>query len=254
MNTHDENEIKKEFQLERVIFFSDAVFAIIITIMILDVRLPVVERYASEADAKHALIRIIPKLTGYLVSFFAVGRLWVRHLRIFSFLKDYNMRMVIINLIFLFTVSLFPFALSFFFNSGNITQYFWGTETYLVIYLSTVFTETLLAGYLIKHKEELCYNTSEIENTLHWKIKRLDYFLLPGMLGLMVAAAILKLDTSATFYTVMGPFFLFGAMKGRLKRKLYPKQKPGAPLSTILNHRRGKHHPATKKGEFGHGS
>jgi cation transporter-like permease len=36
MNKNDENEIKKEFQLERVILFSDAVFAIIITIIVLD--------------------------------------------------------------------------------------------------------------------------------------------------------------------------------------------------------------------------
>ena len=53
MNVSDENEIKKEFQLERLIFFSDAVFAIIITIMVLDIHLPEGIKEADAATAAH---------------------------------------------------------------------------------------------------------------------------------------------------------------------------------------------------------
>jgi uncharacterized membrane protein len=52
MNHTDENEIKKEFQLERLIFFIDAVFAIIITIMILDVKLPEALIHPTEEESK----------------------------------------------------------------------------------------------------------------------------------------------------------------------------------------------------------
>src|SRR5579864_7926388 len=111
MNHHNESEIKKEFQLERLIFFSDAVFAIIITIMILDVKLPEALIHPSEQESKEAFLHILPKVFGYALSFFVIGSFWMRHLRIFSFLKDYNTQLLALNLFFLFCVSLFPFAL-----------------------------------------------------------------------------------------------------------------------------------------------
>src|ERR1700744_5620289 len=116
MNVSDENEIKKEFQLERLIFFSDAVFAIIITIMILDVKLPEQLIHPTEDESKQAFIDILPKVIAYAFSFCIVGSFWMRHLKIFSFRKDYHVQLIALNLLFLFSVSLFPFALSFAFG------------------------------------------------------------------------------------------------------------------------------------------
>ena len=225
MNTNDENEIKKEFQLERLIFFSDAVFAIIITIMILDVKLPEVAQYTSETDAKNAFLHLIPKLAGYCVSFYAVGRLWMQHLRIFSFLKDYNSQLLVINLLFLFSVSLYPFALSFLFNSGKITQYSWGIYTYATITLATVFTQTMLMGYLIKNKELLCSNTEEIEIMLRWKIARFDYFVLPVFVILVAATAYFNLPLKMGLYVVFGPIVLYNVVFKILKRIYFRKYK-----------------------------
>jgi len=222
MNINDENEIKKEFQLERVVFFSDAVFAIIITIMILDVKLPEVVRYASELEAKKAFLHIIPKLTGYVISFYAVGRLWVKHLRIFSFLKDYNLQLITINLLFLFSVSLYPFALSFFFNSGQIMQYSWGIYTYASITFLTIFTQAMLTGYLVKNKEMLCLNTARIENALTWKITRFDYFILPVFALLLAATVYLNLNLKLSLYIVFVPLGLYSFVTKILKRIYYP--------------------------------
>jgi uncharacterized membrane protein len=189
MNTSDENEIKKEFQLERIIFFSDAVFAIIITIMVLDVKLPEVTKAGSETEVKNSFLQILPKLTAYIISFFAVGSLWMRHLRIFSFLRDYNLQLVTINLIFLFSVSLFPFALSFVFSNAHIMQYTWGIYTYLSIIYFTTFAQSLLIGYLIKNKEYLCFNADKIETVLKWKTTRINYYAIP-VIFLMLACTI----------------------------------------------------------------
>jgi uncharacterized membrane protein len=222
MNIDDENEIRKEFQLERIIFFSDAVFAIIITIMILDVKLPEVVRYASESEAKNAFLHIIPKLTGYGVSFYAVGRLWMMHLRIFSFLKDYNLQLITINLLFLFSVSLYPFALSFFFNSSQIMQYSWGIYTYGSITFLTIFTQTMLTGYLIKNKDILCLNTAKIENALMWKINRFDYFILPVFAVLVAVTTYLNLNLKLSLYIVFGPMVLYSLAIKIMKRIYYP--------------------------------
>ncbi len=222
MNISDENEIKKEFQLERVIFFSDAVFAIIITIMILDVKLPEVERYSSDAEAKNAFLRLLPKLAGYGVSFYAVGRLWMKHLRIFSFLKDYNLQLISINLLFLFSVSLFPFALSFFFNSAQLMQYTWGIYTYATINYLCIFTQTMLVGYLIRNKEDLCIKTSEIETVLRWKTKRLNYIIVPIVGILMAYTMYFNMDLRTSLYVVFIPVAVFNVIKSILKKKYYP--------------------------------
>jgi uncharacterized membrane protein len=245
MNISDENEIKKEFQLERVIFFSDAVFAIIITIMILDVKLPEVARYPSEAAAKNAFLHLMPKLTGYAVSFFAVGNLWMKHLRIFSFLKDYNLQLITINLLFLFSVSLFPFALSFFFNSGQIMQYSWGAYTYVFIYYLTVFTQTMLIGYLIRNKHELCIKTSEIETVLRWKVKRIDYFILPLTVILIAVTSYFNFSHRISFYIVFTPLIVYNVLKKILKRKFYPNyKKEKVTLSSLFRQSKSAAHPA----------
>jgi uncharacterized membrane protein len=81
MNTSEETEIKKEFQLERVILFSDAVFAIIITIMVLDIRLPDDLSKMDSLHVRHALRHLTPKIFAYGISFMLVSRFWRSHLK-----------------------------------------------------------------------------------------------------------------------------------------------------------------------------
>jgi uncharacterized membrane protein len=121
----------------------------------------------------------MPKVIVYAISFNVIGSFWMRHLRIFSFLKDYNSQLLVLNLIFLFSVSLFPFALSFIFTSSYIVQYTWGIYTYVGIVYFAFFTQTLLIHYLIRNKEVLCLKTDEIEYALQWKIRRLSYLAIP---------------------------------------------------------------------------
>src|ERR1700754_3331499 len=179
MSTSEENEIKKEFQLERLIFFSDAVFAIIITIMILDVKLPEDLIHPSEEESKKAFIHILPKLIAYGISFFVIGSFWMRHLKVFSFLKDYNMQLIALNLLFLFSVSLFPFALSFTFSSSYVMQYTWGIYTYMGIIYLAFFTQTLLIGYLIRNREILCLHPEKMPVTLKWRLRKISFYMLP---------------------------------------------------------------------------
>ncbi|WP_259068022.1 TMEM175 family protein [Mucilaginibacter sp. X4EP1] len=261
MNVHDENEIKKEFQLERLIFFSDAVFAIIITIMILDVKLPEMEKLPSELVARDAFLRIIPKLIGYGVSFYAVGELWMKHLRIFSFLKEYNPQLLVINLVFLFSVSLFPFGLSFFFNSGLFIHYTWGVFTYIGIYYFTQFTQTMLISYLINNKEELCYKTDTIETALQWKLRRLDYFAAPIVTILMLSALYFDLTPRISYYIVFTPIIIYRVVANQLQKRYYPHYKQeritllslfgknkGIPMPTLKNKKKATHlHQKTSK-------
>src|ERR1700761_2107778 len=148
MDVNEELELKKEFQVERLIFFSDAVFAIIITIMVLDIKIPETPDAAKLSD-----LDILPKVSAYGFSFFAIGVFWVSHLRIFSFIKDYDIPLLAINLLFLFSVSLFPFGLSSFLSGSHALRHSWGLYNYFGVMSFTFFTQTLLSGYIVKNSD-----------------------------------------------------------------------------------------------------
>jgi len=115
MKTHLHSEHKKEFQLERLILFSDAVFAIAITLLAIELKVPELpEGKITEELLIDGLARELPKLTGFLVSFFIIGLYWTVHHRMFGFVVNYTPRLLWLNLIFLLSVVLMPFSTAFY--------------------------------------------------------------------------------------------------------------------------------------------
>jgi uncharacterized membrane protein len=104
-----ETEVRSEFQVERIAFFSDAVFAIAITLLVLDVEVPHLGREAGEAALMQALLEQIPKILGFVVSFLVVGTYWTSHHRFFRWIQGYDPTLVWRNLLFLLAVSFIPF-------------------------------------------------------------------------------------------------------------------------------------------------
>jgi uncharacterized membrane protein len=100
--THD------RFQLERMAFFSDAIFAIAITLLVIDLRLPEIGADSSAA-LSHALQELIPKFLGFVVSFFVIGRFWIGHHRIVGHLRTCDDGLVWRNLLFLLSIAFMPF-------------------------------------------------------------------------------------------------------------------------------------------------
>ncbi|MDN5284447.1 MAG: hypothetical protein JWR38_721 [Mucilaginibacter sp.] len=242
MNINEEEEIKKEFQLERVILFSDAVFAIIITIMVLEIKLPDNLRHANPEVVQEAFKELIPKFIGYAFSFSLIGSFWFRHLQIFSFLKNYNAVLIILNLAFLFCVSMFPFAVTF------ITvglEYTWGLFTYIGIIFLVTLSQTIITHYLIKNKALLCINSRNMETVLKWKVQRLNYAIVPIGFIWMAIISYFKLDPKSLLYFVG----FYGVLVSLLNRKYYPGQNSSKPMifKYVKSHKRkGKPQPAKK--------
>lgn len=136
-------EIKKEFQLERMILFSDAVFAIVITLMAIEIK---IEHDVTAKELPKALFHLLPTIFAYVVSFVFIGGTWYQHLKIFALLKDYDKGLVIRNLLLLFFVGLFPFCASLITKTkGNMISFF----LYLGIILICVITQYALYHYII---------------------------------------------------------------------------------------------------------
>ncbi|MEO6540133.1 MAG: TMEM175 family protein [Ferruginibacter sp.] len=109
------NELKKEFQLERLILFSDAVFAIAITLLVIELKVPEIEKSVlTEGKLLDALEHLIPKFFGFVISFMFIGIYWSVHHRLFGYVVNYTPKLLRLNMFFLFAVALMPFSTAFY--------------------------------------------------------------------------------------------------------------------------------------------
>jgi uncharacterized membrane protein len=92
--------------LERMLFFSDAVFAIVLTLLVLDLRLP-----AGVTDARlfRGVLEMAPKLVAFAITFALVAVFWIAHISIMRRLTVFDWLVAWVNLFFLFTIALTPF-------------------------------------------------------------------------------------------------------------------------------------------------
>lgn len=109
-----------EHRLERLIFFSDAVFAIVITLLVIDLHAPHLPRGSSDRDFWITLINLSPQFAGFFVSFFVIGFFWAGHHRTMSLAGHYAPGLMQPNLMLLATVAAMPFFTAF--ASANPTM------------------------------------------------------------------------------------------------------------------------------------
>jgi uncharacterized membrane protein len=93
--------------VERVAFFSDAVFAIAITLLVIQLTVP--EGDMTGSQLTHALVRLGPKFFSFGLSFWVIGRFWIGHHLIFQYLRRWNVPMLWINLLLLACIAFLPF-------------------------------------------------------------------------------------------------------------------------------------------------
>jgi uncharacterized membrane protein len=91
-------------EYDRVLFFSDAVFAIAITLLVVDIRVPDVVEHASEELSKSA-----GKILSFVISFLVIGLFWMGHHRLFRYITAFDRRLIFLNLLFLGSIAFLPY-------------------------------------------------------------------------------------------------------------------------------------------------
>jgi uncharacterized membrane protein len=125
--------------LERLIFFSDAVFAIAITLLAIEIHLPTPDTLRTDAELAAALWRIWPQYLGYVISFLVIGFFWMSHHRKFGYIQRYDKRLMLINLLFLMVIGFVPFPTSVISEYGNQTAtIFYAGVIVIIGILSTI--------------------------------------------------------------------------------------------------------------------
>ncbi len=105
--------------LERILFFSDAVFAIAITLLALEIRLPPLPETATNVQLLAALGALWPRYLSYIISFLAIGMMWLSHHRAFRHVHRYSDRLILLNILFLLLIGFLPFPTAVIGEFGN---------------------------------------------------------------------------------------------------------------------------------------
>jgi uncharacterized membrane protein len=106
MASPGEEWLEDKTNIDRMIFFSDAVFAIAITLLILQVQIP----KAPPSGLKLSqLLDLIPKFTSYVISFLVIARFWLKHLLFSSYIKRLDQRLIWLNALLLLLIAFLPY-------------------------------------------------------------------------------------------------------------------------------------------------
>src|SRR5512139_2403299 len=94
---------------ERILSFSDGVFSIAITLLVLSLSVPVLTGSAAGPNLPSGLVAEWQSFLGYFISFFVIGMWWTVHHRYFQYLNGFDIRLLWLNLFFLLCITLIPF-------------------------------------------------------------------------------------------------------------------------------------------------
>lgn len=104
---HSRSERETEFA--RIVAFTDGVFAVAITLLVLKLDVPNLPS-GLEPRISEELLRLWPTFLSYLLSFAVIGRFWVAHHRFFGTLDGFDARLMNLNLLNLSLIVLIPFT------------------------------------------------------------------------------------------------------------------------------------------------
>lgn len=178
------NAVENLISEDRVVSFSDAVFAFAATLLVLKIDLPSVTASEVTTQLPFQLIHLWPQYLANIISFLIIGYYWLNHHAIFGMLKRFNKTIVWVNLVFLIFLSFLPFPVDLYgdYPTVHIVIIFYSLSLAIVGYL--------LAGiwwYASSHNRLVDKNLSQ--RHIHYYMIR--YLIAPIVFTLSVPLALI---------------------------------------------------------------
>jgi len=190
--------------LERIVFFSDAVMAIAITLLILEVRLPA---GAASPDVGRQVLALWPKYLGYFVSFWVIALYWVAHHRCFQHIRAYDRGLINLNFLFLLFIAFMPFPTGLLFGHptqvASVTLYA-GTAAGMGLSLGLLWTYAVRRRFIVPG-----FSRRKIRDI------RLNLFLPPLVFALTIGIAFLDTTVAVYAWLLLVPVYVFRRLRER---------------------------------------
>ncbi len=192
MTDHLETESHKgDVSLDRLLFFSDGVFAIAITLLSIELHPP----ESWNGTVADLWARGWPMLSSFAVSFLVIGVFWNAHRRIFAQIRRFSQGVFVFNLLLLAAIALMPFATNLIYSFGP------RGET-LLIYLGLVAVAGLLQGLVYGYAAFINRSLDPAVSMPRRVLAFLSMVLMPGAVCFMALALTGDGSTTGLFITV----------------------------------------------------
>lgn len=191
------------FTKNRVETFSDGIFAIIVTLLVLEIKVPVIEISNSPLQLIESLLKILPKFISWIISFFTVCVIWVNHHRLFKMFKLINHGIFWLNAILLLWISFIPFPTA---MIGDYPNNIFAVSFYGIIMSLMALSFSLMRIYVIR-------NSSILENNVDFnEFKRGTYYsIIFGPLLYIIGSCVSLIHPYISFfvYSFIAIYFIF---------------------------------------------
>jgi len=197
-----ENRFKQwPFDKKRLEAFSDGVFAIVMTILILDLKIPNITHAENAGEVWSALAAVRPVFFSWVVSFFFVALIWVNHSNILRMSTGSDYGATWINTFLMFFICLLPFPTSMMgaYPTSPIIVMLWG-----LTFSATTLMLTWFYYYNVKNHLSPNYHK-------HTTMKNVRFSILGGPLIYLVAAllAFISVYLSYIIYALVPFLYIF---------------------------------------------
>jgi uncharacterized membrane protein len=184
--------------VDRLVAFSDGVFAIAMTLLVLSLTIP--DLHGSEASINEQLWKTFreqaPELWSYALSFAVIGRYWLVHHRLFGLVRKADTRLLVLNLFLLGCIAVIPYPTEILGRYGD-------TTAAVVIYSATL-TVTGVANLLVTHHIDVAGLMDERATAAYRHHSHLRAATLPLMFGLSIPIAFVDPALAMISWAVFG--------------------------------------------------
>lgn len=111
--------MEEVYDKNRVINFSDAVFSIVMTLLILEVGVPAARELQANTFSE-VLSNRIPDFIGLVVSFLVSALYWIGHIRLFRYVSKVTAKLLWLTIFFLLTIVILPFSTAMYVNGFDL--------------------------------------------------------------------------------------------------------------------------------------
>jgi uncharacterized membrane protein len=192
--------------------FSDGVFAIAVTLLVLNIRIPDTKNMDNQL-LNHVLLHLAPHLLTFIFSFLVIGVFWIAHHRIFSFVNIPDSTLLWINNVYLLFIALTPFPASILSENPFL-------PTAILAYTITLFIIAMLHFILLEY---ILRNKHLKHPALTPEIyKSAQRNAIVGPICYILAGVGAFVNVYISFFFIVGSmfFYIFFAGKGKVEEKL----------------------------------
>jgi uncharacterized membrane protein len=191
----------KKFKSERLNALSDGVIAIALTLLVLGIDIPTDHNFTEDGLVSF-LIKLEPGLVAYLTSFIIVAIYWLIHHRMFNVLKYTDRILVILNIVFLFSISLVPFI------AKLKTLYRYDALVVLIYGAVHIFTGLILFvlwKYIVSQKDLLEYDVGKNE----FRYVSAQILVMPIISVVAIVLAFINVHWGTYFFALIPIIYVF---------------------------------------------